>query len=376
MKENSKRIIYYTGSLASGGAERQLIYTALAAKRRGYDVIIVIDYPINHYEEMLENEGVNVYCTRTTKRTPFKRFFKLMKITKEFSPYIFHSFLSTKNIWGMLVAKIRKVPIRIASIRNTDKNSFKGIKMYEKWATKIVCNSKLAREIACKRYGISQEKLQVIYNAIDIRRFSNIDNKKSIRKELNLSSEIVLGVTVARIAKQKNHINLVKALAKLNGEGKLENVHYLLVGNKCDDNLFDELQYEIKKNNLKDKITYLGVRSDIPEILNECDFMVLPSLYEGFPNVVMEAMASKTFVIAANVGGVPELIENDFNGYLIDEPTPKEISLSIQRYIESEKSKKEAIIENAFNTIQSFTSDKIFDKVLQIYEEQRTSLTK
>jgi len=64
------RILYYTGSLASGGTERQLTYTSIAAKDRGYEVIIAVDYPTNQYESMFEVEGLRVYCINKTKISP------------------------------------------------------------------------------------------------------------------------------------------------------------------------------------------------------------------------------------------------------------------------------------------------------------------
>jgi len=63
---------------------------------------------------MLDGSGIKIYCTNSTKCTPLKRFRKLSKITREFKPDIFHTFLSTKNLWGMLVARIKKVPVKIA----------------------------------------------------------------------------------------------------------------------------------------------------------------------------------------------------------------------------------------------------------------------
>jgi len=367
-KDAKKRILYYTGSLASGGAERQLIYTALAAKDRGYEVIIVVDYPINHYEHMLENKGIDVFFTNTTKMTPFKRYNRLMKIIKEYKPDIVHSFLSTKNLWAMLVGKRCGVPIRIASIRNTDENSFRWVSLYARWATKIICNSKLASHIANEKYSIPKDKLEVVYNGIDLERFSVPVTDFDIRAELGLDNQTLLGVTVARFAEQKNHLGLVKALAILHEKGALNNVHYLLVGNITDRTVFDRVTAEIKICGLEKKITHLGIRSDIPEILQRCDFMVLPSHFEGFPNVLMEAMATETFVIATPTGGTPELIEDGKTGFLTNSDEPRDIASSVEEFLGTRSSQRESITREAYRSIQKYSTSRIFEIMEGIYK--------
>ena len=87
------KIIYYTDSLGSGGAERQLVYTALEAERRGNKVLIVIDHPIFHYKYMLEDSNIKVICTNTNRFNSIKRFLKLKQIVKQFKPDVFHDAL-------------------------------------------------------------------------------------------------------------------------------------------------------------------------------------------------------------------------------------------------------------------------------------------
>jgi glycosyltransferase involved in cell wall biosynthesis len=370
MEKNAakKRILYYTGSLVSGGAERQLIYTALAAKEMGYEVRIVVDYPINHYDHMLKDKDIDVIITNTTKKTLLKRYKSLMKIIKEYNPEIIHSFLSAKNLWAMLVGKRARIPVRVASIRNTDDDSFKAIKLYSKWATRIICNSKLASEIASNKFSIPKDKLEVVYNGIDLERFSVAQRAVDIRSELGLEPQTLIGVTLARFAEQKNHLGLVRALAILHEKGALNNVHHLLVGNIGDRTLFDRVTDEIKICGLEKKITYLGIRSDIPEILQMCDFMVLPSLYEGFPNVVMEAMATKTFVIATPTGGTPELVRDGVTGILTRSPSPEDLVAGIERYFLMSKQDCQTILDNAYECIQEYSIEKMIRKVKKIYD--------
>ncbi len=363
-----KKVLYYTGSLASGGAERQLIYTAIVAKKRGYDVKIVVDDPTCHYQDMISGNEIEVRCTHSTRFSPVKRWTAFSRIIRDFRPDILHSFLASKNLWGMALAKVHSVPVRIASVRNTNKKEFTGIRLYQRWADKIICNTQLAKEIAQKDYGVPKEKLAVVYNAIDLDRFRRAQALKELKASLGLAENTLLGVTVARFAEQKNHLGLIRALRILHDEGLLENVHYLLVGNPADRALFEKARVEVEKNGLSKKITFLGIREDIPEILKTCDFMVLPSLYEGFPNVVLEAMAAGVFVIATSTGGTPELVEDGVNGLLAQSCETEELAKSLRAYLQMANSQKEAIRLSGGEIVARFDQERAFEKVFALYE--------
>jgi len=355
----SKKIIYYTSSLRSGGAERQLVYTAIEAKKNGYDPVIIVDYPGNHFEKVLKEYSIPFYFTNTTGRNPIKRFHKLMKMTRRERPAIFHSFLSTRNLWGMFIAMLCRVPLRVASIRGTNDASFSGVKIYSKFCHYIICNSKLAESITVNKYNVSSNKVRTIYNAIDLSKFNSDISKKKNGK--------ITGIIIASITKNKNHLSLIEALIKINKKEKLEDFEFLLVGKKKDDGIYNSIFEDIKKNKLEDKIKFLGVREDIPEILNNCDFLVVPSFHEGFPNVLMEAMATKTFVIATKVGGIPELISDNSTGFLIPTPSVKDIENIILKYLNANREKINEIVNKAYLRIQEYNWDNIFKEINSIY---------
>mgnify|MGYP001022194902 CR=1 FL=1 len=362
-----KKVLYYTGSLASGGAERQLIYTAIAAKKCGYDVKIVVDDPTCHYLDMISGSEIEVRCTHSTRFSPLKRWIALSRIIRDFRPDILHSFLATKNLWGMALAKFHSVPVKIASVRNTNSKEFTGIRLYQKWADKIICNTQLAREIASKEYGVPEEKLAVVYNAIDLERFRQAKPLNGLKASLGLEENSLLGVTVARFSEQKNHLSLINALKILHEERLLDNVHYLLVGNPVDQTLYDRVRAEVKNCGLSQKVTFLGVRQDIPELLKTCDFMVLPSFFEGFPNVVLEAMAAGVFVIATPTGGTPELVEDGANGLLAHDTDPEGLSLSIREYIKMPFLDKEKIIVTALKRLNDYEQSNVFKSIELLY---------
>ena len=154
----------------------------------------------------------------------------------------------------------------------------------------------------------------------------------------------------------------------LDGQGLLENVHCLLVGKPGGRGTLEAVMDEVQRTGLQQKVTVLGGREDIPEILKSCDFMVLPSFHEGFPNVVLEAMAAGLFVVAAPAGGTPELLENRKTGVLAGGFAPEHLAAGIQEYLGMEESEKETVRLAALESVKRFDLEKACEPVLKIYE--------
>lgn len=363
-----KNILIYTGSLNSGGAERQLVYTAIGLKKKGNDVKILINFPINSYKNMLENCDIEVICSDTNKYSLLKRYFYIVKIILKFKPDIVHSYLSSKNLEAMFFSWLLRVKKRVASIRNVSEKEFRFFNLYKNKATNIICNSLKAKVELEKKYGIN-EKVKVVHNGLDLKRFENLDSGY-LMEEINLNSYKRIGISIGRIVEQKNHIELVKALVNL-FKSKIMNKDdiVLLVGNILDQQIYDDFMKEIVKNKLEKNIRYIGERKDIENLLEISDYLILPSKYEGFPNVVMEAMASETFVIATDVGGTAELVKDKETGILIKISDKKMIQTGIKEYLLMDSQKKELMIKTSNKFIKEFNIENLIKKTMKVYNE-------
>lgn len=363
-----KKILFYIGSLGSGGAERQLVYTALGLSKKGYKIKILINYNIIHYEDILKKENIDIVCTNTSSKMLFKRFYLILKEIRNFKPDIVHSFLSERNLEAMLLSRLLRVKIRIASIRNVSKREFKYFYMYKNFSTKIICNTERAQIYLAKKYNI-QDKLKVIYNGIDLEKFSDLQDKKLSKKNHEISAKRV-GICIGRIEEQKNHISLLKALIQLFKENILlkEDI-FLLVGNKIDQKIYAEINQLIVENNLQKNIKYLGVIKNIKEILSASDYLILPSKWEGFPNVLMEAIASNVFVIATDVGGTKELLKDNENGILIKLPEERYIYESIKEFLKMNENMIELKKKKAKEFIQKFDLKNYIEQVEKTYKD-------
>jgi glycosyltransferase involved in cell wall biosynthesis len=181
------------------------------------------------------------------------------------------------------------------------------------WIDGMIAVSTDVKEAILDTLGSSVEnKVTVISNAVDLERYRKPVNKQRIRGALGLAGDLCLMLVVAMLREQKGHRYLIEAAARV--VPRFPNLHLLFVG---DGALKEELLAQTNALGLGKNIHFLGVRSDIPDLLAVSDYFVLPSLWEGMPVALFEAMASGLPVIATEVSGSKQVIEPGVTGMLI-----------------------------------------------------------
>lgn len=161
--------------------------------------------------------------------------------------------------------------------------------------------------------GIDPIKIRVIYNGIDVERFDlNKINPIQIRKEFSISPKTKVVTTIASLTERKGHKFLFQAASDI--VKKFPDTVFLVVG---DGYYKKTLKKIVEKRGIQKNVIFTGFRKDVERILRISDVLVLPSLSEGFPDVVLEAMAMKKPVIATKIAGIPEMIDDGKNGFLV-----------------------------------------------------------
>lgn len=179
-------------------------------------------------------------------------------------------------------------------------------------ADRNICVSNANSELGKKLFGDSFDPI-VIQNSVDTDKFNPNKSFKDIRTEFNIKNDEVLLLFLARFTYQKQPVVLIRAFEE--ALKKYPKLKLLMVGDGDEKAAAMRL---IEDSGLKDKIILEKFRQDVPDILNAADIFVLPSLWEGLPMALLEAMSMKKAIIASNVDGNPEVIENGKSGILID----------------------------------------------------------
>jgi sugar transferase (PEP-CTERM/EpsH1 system associated) len=244
--------------------------------------------------------------------------FRLASMMRQYQPHIVH----TRN-WGAIeavaAAKLAGVPVVVHSEHGYEVDMFAGLPIRRRlfrraayaMADAIFAVTRELRDFHARQAWIQPESMGVMYNGVDTQRFAPCtETRAAMRKELGLPEESFVVGAVGRLVPIKDHQTLLKAAALLSASGI--DVRVLLVGSGPER---EKLQI-LSTNTLEGRACFAGDSSRVPELLNAMDVFVLPSLREGMSNTLLEAMASGLPTLATNVGGNPEIIEDNVNGFL------------------------------------------------------------
>jgi len=180
-------------------------------------------------------------------------------------------------------------------------------------AEKVIFGCQAQQEIWARRYGLLSDRCGVIYNGIDVERFSpdtttDFSGKSVVRE----AADFVIGA-IGTLWPNKNHIELIYALSKL--KSKVPNARLVIAGEGPERS---RLEAEIAERGLERSVVLLGEVEDVRPVLDAMDVFVLPSISETFSNAALEAMAMRKAVVLSNTGGIPEMVRDGVDGYLYD----------------------------------------------------------
>ena len=173
-------------------------------------------------------------------------------------------------------------------------------------------------EFINKQIKTDRPKKNVVYGGVDSLAWMNSDHQNTLREELGLTPEVNIVAQVSQITRWKNHFDFIKAAHII--VQRVKDVHFLIVGDCISGDEFsykEELIKEVKCLGLSDKISFLGFRDDIKEVIAQIDILIHPAINEPFGRVLIEAMAMGKPIITYNCGGTKEIIKNNETGFLI-----------------------------------------------------------
>lgn len=262
------------------------------------------------------------------------------------------------SLLGYLLSCLTKVPFMVTVQRLENKN----------WQRKIVYNRAkvcIAASMAIQKYfqEIGCKNIEVIPNGIDINRLKSQGSRLKAREKLKLGDEFVI-MTIARLEKVKGLEYLIKAIHILKTSSLQRpafSPQLFIIGDGSERRNLENLVQELR---LGDKVQFLGQlpNSEVPEYLAAADCFCLPSLKEGFGIAILEAMAAGLPVIATDVGGIPEIIEDGVNGILVKPKEPKEIVQAIIK-IYSQPEFAQNLVKNSRTNLEKYNWQDIARRV-------------
>jgi len=248
--------------------------------------------------------------------TSLLRFFlRLRRAVGEVAPDVVHTWLCSANFWGRWAAVMSGVRHLVASDRSAEQPAGFFIRLYEQVLasrTERLANSRVIARGLEQKYGLPQDRIRVVYNAVHVPVAEREAARAQIRRELGISESHYLVVMVARQTWEKNYPMLIRAAARV--RERRQDVTFVGVGRGM---MMAELGALAMRLGVGQGVRFVDQRDDVPRWLAAADVFCLTSNTEGFPNAVLEAMMAGLPVVCTSFPSARELIPRDELGILV-----------------------------------------------------------
>lgn len=320
-----KKILLITEGLGSGGAERQICGLTVMLTKAGFHCRLITYVKNQFYEPYLRQHGVDYQFVPELwdKKT---RVFKVAKYVRQYKPDVVISFLPSVNKTMCLAKMFFRAKLVVSERNNntcitrSDKIQFDLYRM----ADAIVPNSNSQGNFIRNNFPFLSKKVHPIINFVDVNRFTP--------SETPVQNDTLRIVTVARYTQQKNVLTYLKAIRMVKEMGL--NVHFDWYGDKkCYATYYAEIEKEYQQLDIADYLSLHDPNQKIEEEYRKADIFCLPSLFEGYPNVVAEAMSCGLPILCSNVYENPYIVEEGVNGFLFDPKKPEAIVDAIKKMV-------------------------------------------
>ncbi len=370
--ENQKkiRVLLFIDSIDAGGAQRQMVVLANGLAKMGIDVMLVNYFPGSQLIDQLDQSRVKRIVVLKKGKLDIRFGIALYRLFKRYRPHVLVSYLNTANLWARLVGPIAGIRGIITSERSLDIARSRKKLMLEKFlaplSSRIVLNA-YAIQNALISHGIDPEKTVVIQNGVDTRYFSKIEDERVLkfRNRVGIKPDALLMTLPARLTREKNHQGLVAALQDF---GSLpQRLHVLFVGNEFDPSIRAGIEAMTRADGFSDRISFFPAQKDMPVVYGASDIVVLPSVYEGFPNVIVEAMACERVVLASNVSDNPQIVRHGVDGFLFDIDCPRSLDDALEQVFSLSPGQAEQVGLAARSVVvDKFSEERLITKNLNL----------
>lgn len=344
MNKSKINLMIVTHDLAIGGLQQVVVSLCRSIDRDIFNISVLCLRRLGEYKSEIEDLGIKVLLLPQKKKgTDYFSFIKVATILRDEKIEVIHTHNTQPFVDGTIASLLSGLKVKIIHTDHARYFPDKFRYMFAEhvmsyFAYKVVGVSKHTSDNLIKYEKISKNKIVTIENGVDNEKYEKIVNKAEKKQELGIyDNGPVLGVC-ARLTIEKGIEYLIKAMPNI--LTVYPNAKLLIAG---DGALKEELERLSISCQVSDHILFLGSRLDIPELLKIFDIYILPSISEGLPMIILEAMAAGCPIVATEVGGVPKAIVDGENGLLVRPGDPEQLFKSIKKLSDDEKLQEQFI---------------------------------
>ncbi len=356
------RLLFVTNSLDKGGLEEVILMYAKFFDRRRYDVAVAYRKGGHTVTELSALPYLQLYCYDGDSR--WVRMKNLLGFFDAVRPDLVHNHFT----WlGAIAGYVKSIPC-VETIHNEygffstgQRIAYSILSMF---VNRCIAVSQEVKEYSAKTFFfLSHGKITVVHNGVDTVRFRPLPDKSVVRTSLGLGHEDFVIGFIGRLEEQKGIRYLLESAKELNAS--YSHLKFVIAGEGTLRRDLEEMTASLGLHN----VIFLGYRRDTPELYNAFDVFVLPSLYEGFPMSVIEAMASGCAVIATRTGGTGEAIDNEITGMLIEVKQAQSITNALKTLISNPRAGVEMGIKGREKVLKDFSVDAMIFRTEKVYAD-------
>ena len=369
-------IVHVIYQLAVGGLENGLVNVINRMPADRYRHVIISYNPCTDFRNRITNPNVEVYVLQKRSGKDLRLYGKLWRLFRHLQPDIVHT-RNLATLESQLPALMAGVPYRVHGEHGRDMHDLDGTsKKYQllRRLFRPLVHRYIALSLDLKRYlqeqvGIPEGKISHICNGVDTEKFTPAGTQAMavLPGDFSGPDKIVIG-TIGRMEAVKDQLTLAHAFVRLVEEypGGRESLRLIMVG----DGALREPARAILEAGGLEQIAWLpGEREDIPDMLRAMDVFVLPSLAEGISNTILEAMASGLPIVATNVGGNYELVDQDKTGLLVPRGDPAALADAVRVYVDNPDLRRLHGAAARKRSEDEFSIDAMVQRYQDVYDE-------
>jgi glycosyltransferase involved in cell wall biosynthesis len=347
----------------TGGAERLATGLAAALPHDRFEVTLCVTRRSEaDAAESLASRGVEVIDLKRSGRFDLLSFRPLVRFIRSRRPHVLHAHMFGSNVWGVTFGRTLRVPVVVAHEQTWSYRGkpFRRIAdgLIGRLASAFVSVSRADRERMIRLERVPADKVHVIPNAYIPRDVEVGD----LRRELGIPVDAPVVGTVAVLRPQKNLGLLITAFSLLSASHP--DARLVVAG---DGPTRPELESQVRERGLESRVHFLGAREDVPTILAGIDVAAMSSDYEGTPLFAVECMAHRTPLVATDVGGLPDLVEDGKSGVLVPPGDSGALTRALDSMLSDPKRRAE-IAEEAHRRSRELTIERTAARFAALYE--------
>lgn len=349
------------------GGERQCLFLLEGLIRRGHETLLVTP-PGSPLEDRAAARAIPTAALRMRGEIDVLAMFKIGRLIDRFRPEIVHLHTSHAHLLGTVAAFFSKTkPPCVVSRRisySLSRRAFPALARlkYRFGVTRYVAVSAETRRMMIDD-GIDGEIIDVVYSGVEPRLFEGVE-RAAARRKLGIAADLPLFGTVGALVGHKGHRFLLDAFATVAAE--IPAALLLIAG---DGPLAAQLKRQSEELGLADRVRFLGYRDDVPEVMAALDCYVQPSTEEGICGVVNEALIARLPVVATNVNGIPENIDDGVHGLLVPAGDPAALAGKMLWMARHPSEGQAMALRGRERVLVEKTADAMVDKTLAVYRK-------